>query len=289
MVRGNISPFLFYEVIKLSKYFEPINITPPPLNSQVKVPCATCSKFPVCNLRESALKTAYLIQQIMGDPQIDYEIKECDCSYVGRPFEDISFFPETIDAKDTRNNPCTGTIMEAKYKNKDHIQVLYNIDGYYVVISLKWDNEENIYKVSNGKELYYNLKYTINEISKTALSTAPLNWREEMIRKEEDTKDADVINTTYFSAKIDCSFYEYERGLTEEEGWRRIELQYAKEPVHAGCGYEHLLTYHIEPKRVPFEDLRHSFAPMPVLYPVFIPKKDCPPPKYPPRRRDDID
>ena len=224
----------------------------------------------------------------MGDPQVDYEVKEFDCGYGGRPFEDISFFPETIQLKDSKDVDCTGTLMEAKYKNKDFIQVLYNVDGYYVMIGLKWNEETQLYTVSEGRELYYDLIYTISLDSQSSLAAAPIEWREEMIRREEETKDADVINTTYFSAGLRCDFYEYEKGLTEEEGWRRIELQYAKEPVDASCGIEHLLTYHIEPKRVPYEDLRHSFAPMPVLYPVFIPKKPCPPPKYPPRRRDDI-
>lgn len=52
----------------MSKYFEPIDLPVPPLHTQVKVPCATCTKFPVCNLREDCLKTAYLIQEILGDP-----------------------------------------------------------------------------------------------------------------------------------------------------------------------------------------------------------------------------
>lgn len=178
--------------------------------------------------------------------------------------------------------------MEAKYKNKDCIQVLYNINNYYVIISLKWDDEEKLYKVSNGKEMYYNLLFIISENSKTQLAAAPLNWREEMIRKEEESKDADVINTTYFSVKLNCDFYEYERGLTEAEGWKRIELQYAKAPVESHK-IQHLLTYHIEPEKVPYEDLRHTFSPMPILYPVYIPRP-CPPkpPKDYPQRRDDL-
>lgn len=49
--------------------------------------------------------------------------------------------------------------------------------------------------------------------------------------------------------------------------------------------YVHMATYHMEPKEVPY--LKSTFAPYPVLYPVFIPKP-LPPKHYPPKRREDL-
>ena len=270
----------------MPKCLEPINIVPPPSHTQVRVPCATCTKFPVCNLREDMLKTVYLVQQVLGDPQEDRLATECDCHFGGYDFEDITIFPETITGKDSKDKEVEGKLLKAKYRDKDTIQILYNINNYHVMFQLDWDKEEEKYIVSSGKELYYNLLYTASEESVTALQAAPTEWREEMIKKEEDTEDVEVINTTYFSANLNCDFYEYQKGLTEEEGWRRIELQYAKTPVESDK-IQHLLTYHIEPKRVPYEDLRHSNSPMPILYPVYIPKMPKPPKGYP-QRRDDL-
>lgn len=253
----------------------------------VKVPCATCGRWPVCVLREDALKTAYLIQQILGEPNIDYEVCEDECSFVGHDFEDITIFPETITAIDAKDNEVTGTRMAAKYRDKDHIKVLYNVDGYYVMFELKWNKDDSAYKESSGREIYYNLLYTLSLSSAAELIAAPLDWRAEMERKEEESKDADVINTTYFSASLNCDFYEWQRGLTEEQGWRRIEMQYKDATVPDEI--QHLVTYHIEPHQVPFNNLAHTFAPMPALYPLYLPKPPCPPPHYPkPRRRDDI-
>lgn len=41
------------------------------------------------------------------------------------------------------------------------------------------------------------------EIANT-ISTNLLTWREEMERKEEEDKEKEVINTTFFSAILNC-------------------------------------------------------------------------------------
>lgn len=269
------------------KALNKIDVPTPPAHTHVKLPCCTCSKWPVCNLREDALKTAYLIQQILGEPNIDCEVCEWEHSFVGHDFDDITIFPETIVAYDVNNVEKTGTLMKAKYRDKNHIKVLYNIEGYYVMFALRWNIHDSVYKVSAGREIYYNLIYSLSLDSAADLAAAPLEWREEMERKEEESKDADVINTTYFGAALTCDFYEWQRGLSEEEGWRRIELQYRDREVPDEL--QHLVTYHIEPDKVPFNNLAHTFVPMPALYPLWLPKPPCPPPHYPkPKRREDL-
>lgn len=259
---------------------------PPPPHTQAKIPCCTCGKFDVCSIREDMLKTAYLVQQIMGEPEQNYSICEDDLSFFGHDFEDTSIFPEEINATDAKDKEVSGKLMAAKFKDKDHIKLLYNINDYHVMFAFIWDEKENKFTPTSGRELYYSILYSLSLTSADEISAAALAWREEMLKKEEETKDADVINTTYFSASLNCDFYDYQRGLTEEQGWRRIELQYKDKVIPNEI--EHLLTYHIEPCKVPFNNLKHTIAPMPALYPIYLPKPPCPPPHYPPCRRDDI-
>lgn len=108
-----------------------------------------------------------------------------------------------------------------------------------------------------------------------------------MEEKEKENENYDVINTTYFSANLNCDFYEYEKGLTEEEGIRRMIAHYPKGIPCKDGSYYHLATFHIEPYKVPMyhpENGKVAFAPIP--YPVFVPSP-CPPRHAHPKRRED--
>ena len=47
---------------------------PPPEHTEIRPRCFICKHFPVCNIREDYLKTAKLIQEILGDPCEKYEM-----------------------------------------------------------------------------------------------------------------------------------------------------------------------------------------------------------------------
>ena len=270
----------------------PINVPTPPRHTQIKPRCATCKKFPVCNLRSDYLKTAFLIQEILGDPQDDLELSCCDCTFKGYDLQDPeNYLSEivVIDPTSTEEQPSTltGTIKAIKYKDESNLQALYDINRYLVVFNLTWSEEFSRFEFSEGHELYYNIVFNLAnyDIDTSAL----VEWRNEMIAKEEENEQKDYINTTFFSAILNCDFYEYDKKLTEEEGWKRMELHWKKYPVLPPYGpyYYHLATYHIEPNKVP--ELDHKFSPLPLLYPVFIPKPPHPPcPVPPPQRREDL-
>jgi len=102
-------------------FLTPIDIKEPPCHTRIHPRCFTCKKFPVCNLREDYLKTALLMQRILGEPQDDRELGYYNSfwgrvpGYKGYNFETPElYFPETIT---TENN--TGTFKEAKYRNKN--------------------------------------------------------------------------------------------------------------------------------------------------------------------------
>ena len=274
------------------KFLTPIDILEPPRHTQIHPRCFTCKKFPVCNIREDYLKTALLIQRILGDPQEDRELNYYNSEwgripgYKGYNFiNPENYFPESI----TTTEEDTGTFKEAKYRSKNLVQFIYTIKGYFVLFDAVWDEEDKIFDFSSGREIYYGLKFNLSDNSMIELAVGLEGWRTEMEEAEKESEDLDVINTTYFSAKLECDFYEWEKGLTEAEGIKRIIAAFPNGVPCKDGTYYHLATFHIEPHKVPCyhpENGKVAFAPMP--YPVFIPprcKKDLP---RPPRRRGDI-
>ncbi len=276
------------------RFLTPIKVDEPPRHTQIHPRCFTCKKFPVCRIREDYLKTAELMQRVLGDPQEDRALgcfdPESSCGalpgYCGYTFR----YPETIFLKEisTSTAGVDGQFIDARWRNLDIIQFIYNVNGYYVLFTALWNQQRKFYDIREGRELYYGVPILMSDFSKKEIANNLKTWRQESKDEIEANKKMDIINTTFFSARLECEFYEHERGLTEEEGIRRIIAQYPHGVPCKDGSYYHLATYHIEPNKVPMyhpENGKVAFAPMP--YPVFVPKPCKPEPK-PPRRRGDI-
>lgn len=73
---------------------------PPPEHTQVKLRCATCKKFPICSIRKDYVKTARLIQTILGAPAESYEVPPypiCIPDFEGTTIKNWKdYFPETL-------------------------------------------------------------------------------------------------------------------------------------------------------------------------------------------------
>lgn len=247
----------------MSFVYEPINISKPPSHTKIEPRCFQCVLFPACNIRHDYLQTAKLIENILGNPQEDYELREEDGGFYGFDFENKEdYFPSEIQFDDETK----GTLLSAKYVNKNFVRVLYEINKFYYQFIFFW-LETNRYEVSKGRELYYGLEIKMPTEVANTISTSLLTWREEMERKEEEDKEKEVINTTFFSAILNCQFYRQDKNLTPQEKINRMAL-HCDNPCD--CHYHHLATYHIENEKVP--ELSSTFSPVPVLYPVFIPK-----------------
>lgn len=275
----------------MKEYFlTPIEIPMPPPHTQIHPRCFTCKKFPVCNLREDYLKTALLIQNILGDPQEDRELDKFDGEHLhgfkGYDFENPEeIFPQEV----TDINDETGTFLAAKWRNFDVAQFIYIFEKYYVRFDAIYNKDNETFEIKNGHEVYYHIPYSLNSTDAENIILQLGIWREEMIEKEKEKEDPDIINTTYFSAILNCKFYDQEKGLSEEEGIRRIIAQFPDGIPCKDGSYYHLATFHIEPHKVPKYNPysgKIAFAPMP--YPVFVPKP-CKEHKKPPRRRDDCE
>lgn len=255
---------------------------PAPRHTQIKPRCFTCKKFPVCNLREDYLKTAYLIQEVIGDPQDDFALNwDCNCSPIlsGIKFDNPeTYFPSTVELIDQGE----GTFMDAAYKDLDTICVRYRSEeGYFIDFLVTW--KDNSYSVAPGVEAYYKLDFEMSISSISEIVTGAEIWREEMTRENEER---DVINTTHFYAKLECRFYEWEKGLTEEEGIKRLIAEFPNGVPLKDGKYYHLATFHIENGKIPcFKPCQDkvAFAPMP--YPVYVPPHVC---KTEPVKRGDM-
>ena len=261
--------------------YEPINVPEPPRHTQITPRCLTCTKWEVCNLRSDYMKTAMLIQRVLGDPQQDFELREEDGGFYGHDFPDPSiYFPETFEY----DEQTTATFLSAKYVNKNFVRVLYEINRYYYQFVIFWIDSGK-YEMSIGKELYYGLLLKMpNEVAQEIEDNLML-WRNDMEEREAAAEEGDLINTTFFSAILNCQFYEFDKKADEKEKVHRMALQ-CNYPNNC-CHHHHIATFHFENEKVP--ELSSKFSPVPVLYPVFIPKdkaKKCKP--KPPVRREDF-
>lgn len=137
--------------------------------------------------------------------------------------------------------------MEAAYKDLDTICVRYSTtEGYFVDFLVKW--EKDSYSVATGIEAYYGLEFELAISSVSEIINGAETWRAE---ETEDSEEKDIINTTYFSARLDCQFYEWEKGLTEEEGIKRMIAEYPNGVPLKDGSYYHMATFHIEDGKVP--------------------------------------
>lgn len=272
-------------MIEEKKFLTPIKTKlPPPKHTEIRPQCFICKHFPVCNIREDYLKTAKLIQEILGDPCEKYEMSPPPVKipdFEGTFIENYEeYFPNSV--KSTKNTD--GNFYMAKYINSNYIKFIYIFDGYYVLFSAQYNEETKEFDISQGKEICYGVSCEIAE-DLELLQLGLLSLKEDIENIESEEKD--IINTTYFSAELKCRFYEWEKGLDYYEGIKRIIAQYPNGiPINCNGELYHLATYHIENRCVPCyhpENGQPAFAPMP--YPVFIPPK-CH--KRKPKTRDEL-
>lgn len=100
-----------------------------------------------------------------------------------------------------------------------------------------------------------------------------------MIEEEEKHKDDDIINTTPFSAILNCKYYAAPNNtaIRNPNKFTNYNLDDDK--------YYHVATFHREPAEV--KEYCQGFRPPVGFYPYLIPAPAPKPPKKPPVRRDD--
>lgn len=179
-------------------------------------------------------------------------------------------------------NPTTDTLQWNEMFKSENIQ-LDLTTGQKLIDLLTQSSTTKTFQISEGRDICYKTPSKLSIDSEKMIIVALTEIREELLKKKCET----VINTTAFSAQLDCKFYEWEKGLDYNEGIKKIIAQYPNGIPIGPCGeLYHLATYHIEDGCVPCyhpDNNQPVFMPMP--YPVFIPKH-CK--KKPPHTRDEL-
>lgn len=281
-------------------FLSPIEVETPPYNTKIHWPrCFTCEHFPICtDLRSDYLKTCLLIEQILGNPQEDRELVKaprdvnCGC-YKGMPIENpeeifpqtLVFTKRTLPDKTVLTEPVEGKLESAVYQDFNTVLFKYNSEGFIIVFKANYKQDLGEFEILDGTEVVYGIIYEFPADSVLEVQVNLDSWQEKM-KEAEESSEVDIINTTYFSAQLNCNFYKPIKNLKPEEGMKRIIAKY---PDGVPCGdglYYHLETLHIEPHKTAWYNPNAgqvAFAPMP--YPVFVPKP-CKPKKV--YRRDDL-
>ena len=118
------------------------------------------------------------------------------------------------------------------------------------------------FTISQGRDAFYDFKINMTAEDKIKVNEALLLIREKLIEEEEK----EVINTTSFHAHLECAFYDWEKGLTEEEGLKRILLQYPNGiPLGDNKELYHIQTFHLEDKKMCcYHPSKPAFMPHPL-------------------------
>lgn len=243
---------------------------PPPYHTQIQPRCFTCKHFPICDIKADYLKTLKLIEEVLGTPCKNYELYPLPIpvpEFKGTLIlEYAEYFPEII----VDSNNKEGSFYAAKYSNENNICFIYIFNGYYVLFTAIFDEESQKFEISNGREICYNLEYKLSETSLANLSFGLLAFKEDLT--DEDESKPEVINTTHFSAMLNCDFYEWEKGLNYYDGLKRILSKYPNGIQLKDGTYYHIATFHCENEKVPcYTPPNCGYIGIP--YPVFIPPK----------------
>lgn len=294
----------------LAPYHEPA----PPPHTQIQPRCFTCKHFEMCKFKKDYLKMITLMQNKLGAPQQDFELTNKYITipkFVGFPFADWDkYLPKEVEFDNSDNK---GKFFSAKFNGINFVNIVYKDCKYYILLEFVYEGEKKeveekilsadpepseedeyvySYKLKSCKEAFYQVPYELNKESEKVIQENLLKWREVIINARMPAPvppppRPDIIDTTHFSAQLNCDMYEWNRD-SFEDAVEKMNRKYPNGiPIDDdGRALYHIKTYHIENAEVPYAPLYMEKPPKKPHY-YFPPKKDCPCPK-PPKRRDDL-
>lgn len=266
---------------------------PPPAHTQIQPRCFTCKHFEMCKYKQDYLKTITLMQNDLGAPARSLELVKHYITiphFVGFPFfNQDDYFPAEVEFD---NSDDKGRLFLARFNGINYVNVIYISRCYYILLELVYNSESELYELHSCKEAFYGVEYQLNKKSLEKIQLSLVDWREMIINTRTPIKPfwhcKDVINTTHFSASLNCDMYEWNKIPFEEA----IEKMCRKYPYgipldECGRAMYHIATYHIENGEVPYSPLFYGKKPSCGLTPYIPPQAVCKP-SAPPRRRGDM-
>lgn len=246
----------------------------PPKHTQVQPRCFTCRHFKMCSFKKDYLKTITLVQNILGAPQADYELTNKYITipdFVGFPLVHAEkYLPEEVVFDNTDKK---GKLFLAKFNGINYVNAVYLEFNHYILIQLKYNKDSDLYDLTSCQEAFYGVKYDLNKDSLEEMQLGLIEWREKIINAvmPPPPPRKDVINTTHFSAMLNCDMYEWNKE-TFEEAVERMKREYPFGiPIdEKGHGFYHIATFHVANGEVPYSPLIQE-------KPYFPPKPPKPP------------
>lgn len=278
----------YVELCRQKPILMPLPPQLPPKHTQVQPRCFTCKHFEMCGFKRDYLKTVTLIQNKLGAPAKDYEATTNYIlipNFVGFPLEnEDKYLPKKVVFD---NSEFEGHLFLAKFNGINYVNIVYLELNHYILLQLKYNKETELYDLQSCEDAFYEVKYELNQKSLEEIQLGLVDWREMIVNAKMPPPPPrpDVINTTHFSAMLNCDMYEWNKE-TFEQAINRLKREYPwgipMDPDRHGV--YHIATFHIEGKEVPYS---------PCFDEVTLAKgpKFVPPPKpigKPPKRRGDL-
>lgn len=250
---------------------------PPPTHTQIQPRCFTCKHFEMCQFKKDYLKTITLVQKDLGCPSFDYEWTNNYITipkFIGFPLmNQDEYFPKEIEFNNSDNK---GKLWLAKFNGINYVNVVYKVKKYYILIQLKYSKETELYELKSCEEAFYHLEYELSEKSLEEIQLGLVEWREVIINAVAPPPPSprDIINTTHFSANLNCDLYEWNKKSFEDSVNELMQKYPNGIPIEDdGKHFYHIATYHVACGPVPYS-------------PLYFPKEEKK--KCPPKRRGDL-
>ena len=246
--------------VKRPPVLKQIDIPEPPRHTQIQPRCVTCQHFEMCKFRNDYLKTITLLQRVLGDPQVDYELtcRRFDIpGFIGfNLYEWDKYLPQSVDFIDNRGKVI---FFAAKFNGINNVNIVYKNDKYYILIKFKFNTENSEYELFSCKEAFYKVPFELVEESIKTIQKGLLEWRNMIIDKPAPPPPPkrEIINTTHFSALLNCDIYNWNK-KDYETSLKQLVCKYPNGiPMSddENSDYYHIATFHIENHRVPYPPL----------------------------------
>lgn len=249
----------------------------PPKHTQIQPRCLTCTHFEVCSFKKDYIKTLTLIQNDLGCPQFDYELSDRYITiprFAGLPLiNQDDYLPKEVIFDNSDNK---GRLWLAKFNGINYVNIVYKDCRYYILIQLKYNKDTELYELLSCEEAFYRVKYELNEKSLKEIQEGLPQWRELIINAimPPPPPKPDIINTTHFSADLNCDMYNWNKKSFEEAVKEFMKKYPNGIPLEdGGRTLYHIATYHVVDGQVPYA-------------PLYVPEKKKKV-LLPPKRRDD--
>lgn len=250
----------------------------PPKHTQIQPRCFTCTHFEMCSFKKDYLKTLTLVQNDLGSPQMDYEWTNRYITipgFVGFPLvNQDDYLPKEVIFDNSNNK---GRLWLAKFNGINYVNIIYKDLKYYILIQLKYNKESDLYELKSCKEAFYKVDYELNKTSLEEIQLGLVEWREKIINAimPPPPPKKDIINTTHFSANLNCDMYTWNKQSFDEAVQNLLKKYPHGVPIDENeRTLYHIATYHIAGGEVPYA-------------PLYFSQEKKKKPTLPKKRRDD--